>query len=349
MKKLLVSLIIVGASMVHAQAPSPNSLWLPGGNIGQVFMLKGTSAGTQVFGPSGLRDTGTALTYNGTPLGTGSGTVVSVTGAAPLFTCTGTTAVTCALSTAAATTFFGNGTGAVAAPTFMPAATARTAMGAAPLANPAFTGAGSITTSFSIGQAGNPASTALTVTGSANGITPGLVAIVDNTTAVGTDYGFTHIAAALPTGGVLASVWGKAASNGNSFVLNWNQTAATTTNNWCLSVWGMASACNIAGFADGHVQFSGTQTKTTSTLASAATLVPTTGFVNVTGTVTVTAITPPVAFTAAQGGCITVFTAAAVPFTGGGSAANSISSPTFTSTAGTAYEACFNGTTWSVK
>lgn len=217
-------------------------------------MIKGNSQGTYVFGPSNLVDNGTALLYKGAPIGGGAGgTVTGVTGAAPLFTCTGTVAVVCSLSTAAATSFFGNPTGSAAAPLFMTAAQALTTIGAAPIANPAFTGNGSITTSFSIGGAGNPASTALTITGSANGFIPGLLSIVDNTTATGTDYGFTHIAAGLPTGGVMTSVIGKAATNGNAFVINWNQTASTATNSWCIAVWGMAATCNLQGFLNGSV------------------------------------------------------------------------------------------------
>lgn len=84
---------------------------------------------------------------------------------------------------------------------------------------------------------------------------------------------------------------------------------------------------------------------TVSTVASATTIAPTTSVVNVSGTATISTITPPTGLSSTVGGCLTFIATGAWSTTTGGN----IASVTLLAVANTAYQACYNGTSWFIK
>ena len=227
---LALAILMISAT-ASAQTPAPVGSYVNSGS-GWTPLLGTATQGALAFNPPPAAlyvfnsSLGKWVPWPGTSGGGGSGTVLSFSASnlTPLFTtsvatATTTPALTFTLTNAPANSVLGNPTGTVGTPSYT----------------------------------SSPVVTSIGILGTSTSSLPGPLSITDGTTATGLSYGFSHLAAGLPAGGSLAWVNGQTNSNGNSMVINWNQTASTATNNWCLSIWGMAATCDLQGYLNGKL------------------------------------------------------------------------------------------------
>lgn len=119
-----IPLAILSLCGFYYQAAPTLSAYFQTTNTNVVPKVVSSISGYNVYGPSNISDNGTQLLYNGTPIGSGSGTVTnfSSNSGSPLFsttvaTPTSTPALNFTISPAAANTVYGNQTTGSATPT----------------------------------------------------------------------------------------------------------------------------------------------------------------------------------------------------------------------------------------